>query len=264
MAEQAHRPEQTPQQAASPKPAAEQRPIGRDTEIDLVELMFRILASWKMIACFVIAGMIFAAFYTTSRITPMYRATSSIYVVGRDSGINLSDLQLGNNMMNDYKKVFDTWEVHDEVIKNLNLRYSYAGIRSRLTVNNATGTHILDITFSSPDPEEAAAVANEYANVVSNYISDTMRMDKPSIMSVALVPTNPYNISLTRNIAMGLLLGFLAGAAVVLAQYLLDDKIKTAEDVRKYTGLVNLSIVPVEEGLSTEHGGGEKKSRRRK
>ena len=267
MAEQAHSPVRPSQPhlsalSGSPEPARG----GQETEIDLVELLFRMLNSWKLLACLAIVGMIAAAFYTTSRITPMYRATSSIYVIGRDSAINLSDLQLGNNMMNDYKKVFDIWEVHDEVIKNLRLNYSYTGIRKCLSVNNDTGTHILDISFVSPDAQEAAAVANEYANVVSNYISETMRMDKPSIMSVALTPTNPYNISLTRNIALGFLLGALAGAAIVTVQYLLDDKIRTAEDVRKYAGLVNLAIVPVEEGLApvSSHHGSEKKRGRRK
>ena len=233
----------------------------QEMQIDLVELLYRLLASWKMIACIVLVCMIVAAFYATSYVTPLYKATSTIYVIGRDSGINLSDLQLGNNMMNDYMKVFDMWEVHDEVIKNLKLRYSYTAIRRNLSVSNSTGTHILEITFSSPDPQEAAAVANEYANVVSNYISDTMRMDKPSVMSVALVPTNPYNISLTRSVAMGFLLGLLISCAIVALRYILDDKIKTAEDVRKYAGLVNLAIVPMEESLKKSHGSGSQKKR---
>ena len=267
MTEQAPRSVQRPLQEKQNRPnQANEQHIGKqETEIDLMELLFRILANWKMIACIVIVCMIAAAFYATSYVTPLYRATSSIYVIGRDSGINLSDLQLGNNMMNDYMKVFDIWEVHDEVIKNLGLRFSYSGIRSNLSVSNPNGTHILNITFSSPDPKVAAQVANEYANVVSNYIADTMRMDKPSVMSVALEPTNPYNISLTRSVAIGLMIGLVIGAAIVTVQYLLDDKIRTTEDVRKYTGLVNLAIVPVEEGiLPTQAHSGKTKSRGRR
>lgn len=263
MAEQAHslvQPHQLPQSRLNA--GAAQQGGQEATEIDLVELLYRLLASWKMIACVAIVFMLAAAFYATSYVTPLYRATSTIYVIGRDTGINLSDLQLGSNMMNDYMKVFDMWEVHDEVIKNLNLNASYAKMRKNLSVTNSSGTHILDITFSSPDPVEAAAVANEYANVVSNYISDTMRMDKPSVMSVALTPTNPYNISLTRTVALGMILGVVLASAIILIRYMMDDKIKTAEDVRRYTGLVNLAIVPVEEGMVPTHGT-DKKSRRK-
>ena len=93
-------------------------------------------------------------------------------------------------------------------------------------------------------------MANEYAVVVSNYIADTMKTDKPSIMSVALVPTNPYNIHNTRDLILAAVVGLLIGAAIVTVQMLTDDKIKTAEDIMRYTGLSNLAIVPVEETLA--------------
>jgi len=257
MAEQAHSPAQQPHhqaQLALLNNSPEQHRDSQEVEIDLVALLYRILASWKLIAVIVVVCMVGALFYSTSYVTPLYRATSHIYVIGRDSAINLSDLQLGNNMMDDYIKAFDMWEVHDEVIKALDLKYTYSGIRSNLTVGASSGTHILDITFSSPDPQEAATVANEYANVVSNYISDTMRMDKPSVMSTALVPTNPYNISRTRSVAIGLVLGLVIGAGIVTVRFLMDDKIKTAEDVRRYTGLVNLAVIPKEENLMSSRG----------
>lgn len=269
MAEQAHSPVQPHRQAqlAQLNNLPEQHFDAQGTEIDLVALLYRMLASWKMIAIIVVVCIVAAVFYSTSYVTPMYRATSTIYVIGRDSGINLSDLQLGSNMMNDYMKVFDMWEVHDEVIKSLDLNYTYSQARSHLSVANSTGTHILDITFSSPDPQEAATVANEYANVVSSYISDTMRMDKPSVMSTALTPTNPYNISRTRSAAIGMIIGLLIGAGIVTVRFMLDDKIRTAEDVRRYTGLVNLAVIPKEEGLIGTHNSADlskKKSKGRK
>lgn len=268
MAEQAHSPAQPHHQAqlALLNNLPEQDKHSQEMEIDLVALLYRVLASWKLIAIIVVICMAAALFYATSYVTPMYRATSHIYVIGRDTAINLSDLQLGNNMMNDYIKVFDMWEVHDEVIKNLDLKYTYSQARSHLSVSNSSGTHILDIAFTSPDPEEAATVSNEYANVVSKYISETMRMDKPSVMSTALTPTNPYNISRTRSVAIGLLIGLLIGVGIVAVRFMLDDKIKTAEDVRRYTGLVNLAIIPKEEGLVSNHSSASvnKKSKGRK
>lgn len=70
---------------------------------------------------------------------------------------------------------------------------------------------MLDITVTSPDPQEAADIANEYAQVASQYIADTMATDKPNIMSVALVPSNPVSPNRTRNIMLGFLLGGYAG-----------------------------------------------------
>ncbi len=229
-----------------------------EVEIDLVELFFRMLASWKLIAALCLLGALAAFGVTRFMMTPQYKATSTIYVVSRkDSAINMSDLQIGTALTQDYIKVFSMWEVHEEVISHLSLPYSYAYMKSHLSVTNTSNTRMLDIAFTSPDPKEAADVANEYAIVASAFIAETMSTDKPNIVSVALKPSNPVSPSMTKNVAIGFLLGGVLSAGYVFLQMMLDDKIKTAEDIRRYTGLVNLAIVPKED--IKEIGTGAKK-----
>ena len=225
--------------------------------IDLMEYLYRLIAHWKLIVIAAIVFGIFGHFYGVKEITPMYRATSTIYVVGLDSPLtSISSIQIGNYMMSDYIKVFDIWEVHEKVREELGLEnYSYSSLRGMISVKNDDGTRMLDITAVSSNPQMAADVANAYARVVSDYIADTMRMDKPSIMSVALVPTNPFNISYTNNTTKFVLIGIALAAAFIFVQMLLDDKIKTAEDVTRFTGLTNLAIVPIEEELRGSSGG---------
>lgn len=217
--------------------------------IDLVELMYRLLASWKLIVCLAVSFAIVVGVYTLCFVTPMYQATSTIYVLSRkDSAINMSDLQIGTALTNDYIKVFDMWEVHEGVISNLGLPYNYNQMRNMLSVVNASDTRMLDIKVTSASPEEAAQIANEYATVASEYIAETMSTDKPNIMSKALVPSNPISPNKTRNVLLGFILGGLLGVGIVTVRMLLNDTYKTAEEIRKYTGLVTLAVVPVEEG----------------
>lgn len=237
---------QASEKIEKPMPAAAQQPDAYT--IDLLELMYRLLSKWKLIVSSALLFALAAGVYTVFFVTPMYQATSTIYVLSRsDSAINMADLQIGSELTNDYIKVFQMWEVHEEVISNLDLPYSYSTMRSRLSVVNASDTRMLDITFTSPSAEEAAEVANEYAKVVSQYIADTMSTDKPNIMSVALVPSNPVSPNKTRNVMLGFMLGAILACGFVTVQMLMDDKYKTAEDIRKYTGLPTLAIVPVEE-----------------
>ena len=195
-----------------------------------------------------------AGIYTVFLVTPMYEATSTIYVLSRsDSAINMADLQIGTALTSDYIKVFKMWEVHEEVISNLNLPYSYTQMCDGLSVVNDADTRMLDITFKSPSPEEAAAVANEYAKVASQYIADTMSTDKPNIMSVALVPSNPVSPNKTKNVMLGFLLGAVLACGYITIQMIMDDKYKTAEDIRRYTGMATLAIVPIEETNSKKN-----------
>lgn len=244
MSDQRKRRSQAAEAVRAPMPGA---PAG-DT-IDLIELMYRLLGRWKLIVCLALVFAVAAGAYTMYFVTPMYQATSTIYVLSRsDSAINMADLQIGTALTSDYIKVFKMWEVHEEVISNLDLPYTYTEMRSMLSVVNESGTRMLDITFTSPSAEEAAAVANEYAKVASQYIADTMATDKPNMMSVALVPSNPVSPNKTRNILLGFLLGGMLACGMVTVQMLMDDKYKTAEDIRRYTGLATLAVIPVENG----------------
>lgn len=220
----------------------------QEYEIDLLELAKTVLNKWKRIVLCLLIGGFLAIFYTIFLVTPMYEATSMLYVLNRnDSAINLSDLQLGSALAKDYVKVFEVWEVHEEVISNLGLPYTYEEMQDMLTVSNYADTRMLEITVTSPSAQEAAEIANEYANVAREYIADAMATEKPNILSVALVPNKPVSPSKLKNTIIGALLGAVLACCTVVIAYLTDDKVKTEEDIRKYTGLVTLAVVPAED-----------------
>ncbi len=216
-----------------------------ETEIDLLELLTTLLANLKYILLAAALGVILAGVYTLYIVTPQYQATSKLYVLGsKDSAINLADLQIGSNLTPDYKEVFKTWEVHEQVIQNLGLQYSYNAIQKMLDISNPPNTRILHITVTSTDPVEATLLANEYANVARKYISDTMRTDEPSVLSVALKPKSPSSPNRTRNLALGFMLGVLLAVGIITLRFVMDDKIRTQDDISKYAGLVTLAVVP--------------------
>ena len=252
-----HRDENKIQHNVAMVPRGSQQDTGY--EIDLLELFYRLLASWKSIVLMSVIGAAAALAFTVFFITPKYKATSTIYVLARkDSAINISDLQIGTALTQDYVKVFDIWEVHEQVISQLDLPYSYSALKSMLSVTNPSGTRMLDISVTSTDPQMAADIANAYARVSCDFIAETMSTDKPNIVSVALVPTNPVSPSKTKNTMIGFMLGFLLAAGIVTIQMLLDDKIRNAEDIRKYTGLTNLAIIPLEESAQADSDGNNK------
>lgn len=229
-------------------PAAQRAAEQDEDTIDLLELALGLLEHWKLIAVTAVTGAVLMALYTFFLVTPMYKATATIYVVSRnDSVLNFSDLQVGSELTSDYIKVFEMWEVHEKVISNLDLDYTYTNMASMLSVTNTSDTRMLDITVTNPDPEEAAAIANEYADVGVKYISEKMKTDEPTLMSSARVPENPFSPNKAKNILLGFVVGFVLACGVVVVRILLDDTYKTAEDIRKYAGLVVLASVPMAE-----------------
>jgi len=218
-------------------------------EIDLVELLFRCQAAWKLIVAFALIGTIAMGLLTNYKTVPMYKATSTIYIVSsKDSVVSLSDLSLGTALAGDYVRIFSMWEMHEQVAKETDFGYTYQQLMSMVSVNNPDSTRMIDITVVSSDPQIAASLANKYAEVGSRYISEITSSQKPNIASVALASSWPYNLkSRSRNCAIGFVAGIVLAVGIVFVRMLLDDKVKTAEDIKKYTGLMNLAVIPMEE-----------------
>lgn len=238
-----------------PKEVNLSQPVESDKEtIDLLELLYALLGKWREIAAATVACALIAAIGVLFFVTPKYQASSTIYVISRkDSAINISDLQIGTALTDDYIQVFHMWEVQEKVISNLDLPYTYSQLDKMLSVTNASNTRMLEIIVTSESAQEAADIANEYAEVVQDYIAKKVVTDKPSIMSTALVPTVPVSPNKTKSILLGALLGFAVSAGVIVVITLLDDTYKTTEDIKKYTGLVTMAVIPLEKSDEPKH-----------
>ena len=96
----------------------------------------------------------------------------------------------------------------------------------------------------------ARDISNAMAKATVERISEVMDTEKPNIVEDAVTPTIPSSPSLVKNTAIGALLGALLAIAVIVIRHLMDDTIKTEEDVKKYLELNVLAAVPLEKGSS--------------
>ena len=221
-------------------------PAEAGQEIDLLELLYSLLEKYKYILISALFCMCIAGIYSYFVAVPKYQATAKLYVMNsKDSAINVSDLQIGTYLTSDYQEVFKTWELHEMVLRDLNKNYTYAALSGMLSVSNPSNTRILNITITADSALEARDIANAYANAARKFISVTMATDEPNILSVALAPVAPVSPRKMMNMAMGFAIGAMLAAGVITVRFIMDDKIKTSEDVTRYTGLPTFAIIPL-------------------
>ena len=222
-------------------------------EIDLAELLIRILDRWYWVLVAALVGTIIAGVYTFFFVTPLYQSTSKLYVVNsKNSAINLSDLQIGNYLAKDYQEVFTNWHMHERVIEELNLPYTYSELNGMVKVSNPSDTRILYVTVTSADPEEARAMANMYAKVACEFVAVKMDQEQPNIFEEARLPAAPSSPNKTRNILLGFLLGALIAVAIITVRFISDDRVRTPEEIDKLLSLPTLGVVTEQE--SFRHG----------
>lgn len=230
-------------------------------EIDLLELLFafrrRIL--WIVLAAILGGGISFAG--TRVLMTPMYESTTTMLVLTSETTLSsLSELQLGTQLTNDYEILTKSRAVLETVIENLNLNLGYEQLNNMVSISNPEDSRIMEITLTYPDPEEAKTIVDEIASVTSEFIGDQMEGIPPKIIDQGEVPSGPSSPSVSRNTLLGTLLGIVISCGIITVITVMDDTIKTEEDIEYYLGIPTLASVPDRK----DYIGGKKKARNRK
>ena len=218
------------------------RMINEETEIDLLELIFVLKEKWWMILAAGVLGFVLAAAYSVFFITPQYQSTSQMYVLSKETTLNsLADLQIGSQLTKDYKVMIQSRPVLEEVIEKLGLNINYKQLRKKLKVDNPLDTRILSLTVTDPDPENAKEIV---AVSSSKYIGDLMEVVPPKIIEFGIAPEEKTGPSIKKNALMGAILGIFLISGIIIAIELLDDIVKSEEDLEKNLKLTILASLP--------------------
>ena len=233
-------------QATGTIPSGEQKSSSQPEvkTIDLIGLFFAILEKFWLVAICAIMGALVMG-WMAGRGSTTYTATSKLYIVDTSSGsLNIANLQLGTVLTLDYQEVFKTWEVHEMVIEDLQLPYSYEQMQSLITITNPEDTRILYITVRYPDAKMAADIANAYAKAAKTFIINTMRGEEPSDFSIALEPSVGYRVSKSSRMVMGFMLGSVLAVGLITLLFVLDNRPRSPEQIQQYGGIPTLAVFP--------------------
>lgn len=230
----------------------EQQRQNDELEIDLQELFFVLLERIWAIVLTTVIGAVAAAVLTVTMLTPMYSSSTMIYIKQNTdlSSLSMTDLQVGAALTNDYMVLVTSRPVVNKVISNLELDMEYEEFVGHVSVNNPSNTRILTITVQHEDAYMAKTIVDDLTKVMISRTAEIMSTTEPRIVEAGTVNEIPVSPSMQKNVVIGALLGMLLMAAGVIVRYLMNDSIKTAEDVEKYLGLNTLGTIPMQEGMS--------------
>ena len=224
-----------------------------EIEIDLLELLreFR-RRIWIILGVIVLFGGVAGAF-SKFVLTPQFKSTAMVYILSKETTLtSLADLQIGSQLTKDYKIIVTSRRVLNQVIDEMELGLTYKDLNEKVTIDNPQDTRILSISVEDPDPNMAKMIADKIATVSSDYIGDIMEMVPPKLIEEGEVPVLKSSPSNAKNALIGGLLGAVLICGLITVQVVMNDTIRTEEDVTKYLGLSVLASVPEREGEKPE------------
>ena len=133
-----------------------------------------------------------------------------------------------------------------------------------ISVNIQNDTRIISITVTDTSPTRAQDIANAVRVAASSHIYDVMDIEAVNVVDYANLPEKPSSPKTKRNIIIGALLGFILAIGIITVVYILDDTIKTPDDIEKYLGLSVLGSIPYDENEDTSKKKRKNKKSRKK
>lgn len=224
-----------------------------EIEIDLREVFLILLGKLWLI---VLVGIFTAALafgFSQFVLEPVYESTTQIYILNKQENntVTYSDVQLGTQLTKDYAELIRSRYVLEEVMEELQLAQmnpglDYEAMLEKVTVTTPTDTRILAITVKDTDPVLAMEMANSIREAAAVHIKNVMDIEAVNVVDTANLPLEKSDPSVFKWTVIGGLIGMFLVTAIVMVWYLLDDTIKTSDDVEKYLGLSTLALIPLE------------------
>ena len=217
-------------------------------EIDVFHLL-KIL--WKrkiLIALVAFVTGIVAFAYSSFIVKPEFTSTTRIYVVNRNQGdkpgLTNQDLQAGSYLVKDYREIILSQDVLEKVATDLKLELPPKGLASKIKVTVPVDTRIVSISVTDRAPEEASRIANSLREVAAQKIISVTRVSDVTTLEEARPATSPSSPNIRRNTMVGFLAGAVVMVVTVLLVELLDTRVKRPEDIEDVMQIALLGVVP--------------------
>lgn len=221
-------------------------------ELDLKELFFMF---WNKKLEIILITLMFVAVgigYSYFFVKPEYTSTTSLVLAQSsssgqtgDGAISATDLTMNSKLVSTYSELIKRKAILGQVCENLNIPDSnIQELRGKIKVNSAKNTEIIEISVTNKDPNIAAAIANEIAKVFGEKILEIYNISNVYLLDRAEANAVPSNINHMKDVVIFAFIGLVIAAVYVLIANMLDNTIKTEQDVEATTELLVLSSIP--------------------
>lgn len=215
--------------------------------IDLLEVLG--IVRQHILVVILVTVLAAAAGFGVSRflMVPQYEASALMIVNTRqDATANVTSDQINSatKLVATYSIIIKSDTVLQQVINNLGLSLTYQELQDRVTVSAVDDTQVMQITVRSDNPEWARQVCEQITQISPDVILESVEAGSVKLISQAATNPDPVSPNVMLNTAVAGLLGLVLTLGVIILREMLDSKIKSEDDVRKYLELPVIGVIP--------------------
>ncbi|MBQ2675826.1 MAG: hypothetical protein IJF54_00295 [Clostridia bacterium] len=218
-------------------------------EFKLKDIFSAIIKKWFIILlCTLLSG---AVSFTLSKllIKQQYTATSLVYVdllstTGAQNQVTNSGIDAAEKLVSTYIVILQSDSFLEKVSEDCGLTYSASQIKGMVTMGSKDGTQIFSVKVTTDNNQEALAIAQSITKLSKNAIEEAIPagsvkiIDRPRVTPASSLP------AVLKNTLISAFAALILVALIAILGDLLDNRIKSEEDIESHYNIPVLGSVP--------------------
>lgn len=226
--------------------------------MDLKDVLQAVRSGWWWLLTGLLLGLA-AAGMLSWLATPLYSSSTQFWVsvAGEPDS---SDAYQGNlfsqQRVTSYAQLLTGEALAEDVVEELALDLTAGEVAGKVAARVLPDTVMIEATVTDTSAERAQAIVAELSRQFTERVTELeadVSAVKVTIVEEAELNTSPVSPAVTRNLALGGVLGLLVGLGVALLRSRLDNTVKTGDDVQALTGAGLIGTVLEDPKLDEQH-----------
>lgn len=222
-------------------------------ELDLKEL-FEMFWNKKIkiiliVAIFAVIGVI----YSIGFVVPEYTAFTKLVLAGQSSdatgntteAITTTDLTINSKLVGTYSELVTSNDVVRQVITNTGINISEEALKSSIEVSSVEDTDVIKISVTNQNPTYATKLTNETAKAFMEKVAEIYNINNVHVVDEAEEPQSPSNVNHLKDVVIFTFIGVVIAVGYVLIANMLDNTIKTREEVERLYKVPVIAEIPL-------------------
>lgn len=216
--------------------------------IDLKNILRILYKGLKWLVVCTLLGVLVMFVVSKLILTPQYRSEVSLYVTNTDSAnnLNVNDINASQKLIDTYIVILQQDEVMAQVANEvaLTMPCTYNQVTKAISMSAQSNTWVLQVEAETDDPELSAAICNAVAKVAPEVLTEVVGAGTAKAIGTAKAATTPSSPNVWMNSAVGGVIGLVLSIVILLLRSLLDNTIKSEEDLKERYDVPILGEIP--------------------
>jgi succinoglycan biosynthesis transport protein ExoP len=226
--------------------------------LDLKDVLHAVRSGWWLLTGGLLLGLI-AAGLLSWLATPLYSSSTQLFVSvagSTDTSAAYQGNLFSQQRVTSYAQLLTGEQLAGQVVDDLDLTLTPAQVAAKVTATPLPDTVILEVTVTDTSADRAQDIArslgSQFTEEVTNLEADVSTVKVTTVQPAKSGP-NPVSPDVTRNLALGGVLGLLVGLGLALLRSRLDNTVKTGDDVQELIGTGLIGTVLEDPRLDETH-----------